>query len=94
MIKKVVVLSNSAILNLLGQKNFTKEFPAARKIAKAVKGRPKNCGCSGRPKNADRAIADFKLMLRNMPPDNKIKFKKTLGAKNVRMYIDGKTITI
>lgn len=92
MAERVVTLTNQLIINLFKRADVKKTFPRIKSIAKAM-GKSSNCNCSSQKARArNRAVNDFKTMLKNWSQSNKNTLKKLIGADRVRVYIGKKMI--
>lgn len=92
MAERVVTLTNQVILSLLKRTDVKKTFPRVKAIAKAI-GKSSGCNCASQKARArNRAVNDFKTMLKNWSFSNKNALKKLLSADKVRMYVGKKMI--
>ncbi len=94
-VPRVVVLTNQAILNLIGNARLQGEFPALRGLQKQLKKRSgSGCRCGGqRARAIDQIVNDFKQQLGGWTPDAKMRLKQTVGADEIRIFVGKRLVT-
>lgn len=87
--KKLVILEDSVIRDLLKRTEVLNEFPFLRGAA-ARMGTVKKSGCKPCQAKKNRMnVGDFsniKAAIGQLPADRKAKFKQLIGAEQVRVY--------
>jgi hypothetical protein len=80
----VVVIENSLIDSLVAREDFRSEFPHLARLVQVKQGR----GCGRCPKKQRTVLAEyrtFKNELAALQPQDKIRFKQFLRARQVRV---------
>ena len=91
---KTIVLTNSALANLLKNQEVIRQIPQLRGPAKVLRS-AKGCNCNGtKAKRRARAIQDMKMMMSNWSPEQKRALKKALGIKGAKVYVGKKMVEI